>query len=69
MVFGAMIIGAGAGIMAMIIAVLTGSTLLSAFLLYCLTGCVVTLGICAAKVIFCPGRLLQSASSGETAQI
>jgi hypothetical protein len=53
MIFGAMIIGMGIGLVAMAAAIVMGASLLSAFLAYWLASCAGTVGICVLKTLFC----------------
>ena len=53
MIFGAMLIGMGTGLIAMVIAIAIGTGALFALLAYCLASCVGTVGICVIKVLHC----------------
>ena len=53
MIFGAIIIGVGIGLVAMVAAIVAGASLLYAFLTYWLVGCASTASVCVFKVLFC----------------
>ena len=53
MIFGALIVGAGIGFVAMFVAIAAGASLISAFLTYWLASCFGTAVICLAKTLFC----------------
>jgi uncharacterized membrane protein YuzA (DUF378 family) len=53
MIFGAMIIGVGIGLVAVVVAITAGANLLSAFLIYWLVGCAGTASVFLMKMLFC----------------
>lgn len=66
MVFGAVIIGMGIGLVAVVASIAVGASLLSAFLIYCLVGCAVTAGVCVMKMLFCKDSRAHAAPTNQS---
>lgn len=66
MIFGAIIIGVGVGLVAMVVAIVAGANLLSAFLTYWLVGSAITASVCVVKALYCTADLAQTPSTNQS---
>lgn len=66
MVFGALIIGVGIGLAAMVTAIAAGASVFSAFLAYWLVSCAGTVGICVVKALYCRAGTAQTPSTNQS---
>ena len=66
MIFGAMIIGVGIGLVAMAVAIILGTSVLSAFLTYWLAGCAGTAGVCVLQALRCRADMAQTSSDDRS---